>query len=290
MRARRVERLGTLELSQEMLPELPAEKVRALLLGAVRQKGLRRALFGGESNSGPTHPALTLIARVRMLHALEPSRGWPLWSESQLSETMEEWLAPALDGATTLKAVVQTDTAALLEASLPYDQQASLRSDAPLEMLVPSGATVKLEYVRGGDDPLSAAGWDDGVEPVAPLLSRKLQEWFGARETPVVGPSKAPLAVVLQLLSPAGAPVAVTSDLPSFWSGAYKSVRAELRDKYKRHPWPEDPAEAEPTRLTNRGIAKQADATAVGGAAAAAKEESQNGRKKKQRGRKNKGG
>lgn len=116
-----------------------------------------------------------------------------------------------------------------------------------------------------------------------------MQEWFGAAETPVVGPRQNTLPVLLQLLSPAGAPVALTSDLPSFWSGAYKSVRAELREKYKRHPWPEDPTAAEPTRLTNRGIAKQSEGSSVPAGTGAAAGDPKGGRKK-QRGKKNKGG
>ena len=99
-------------------------------------------------------------------------------------------------------------------------------------------------------------------EVVAPVLATKLQEWFGATETPCVGPPTNRMPVLLHLLTPAGRPAAITSDLVSFWAGPYAGVRAELRDKYKRHPWPEDPANAAPTKMTNRALAKQAAAGA----------------------------
>jgi ATP-dependent helicase HrpB len=290
VRARRVERLGTLTLSQEPLPAPTAEAARPLLLEALEERGLRRALFGGDSTGSEHHPALQLIARVHLMRTLEPEGGWPAWDESSLLACASDgWLAPALDAATSLKQLSRVDTALLLEQTLPYELQLRLRKCAPRELQVPSGRSVKLQYVRDGVDPLaSTAPCEAGVEAadqqtpaVAPILAAKLQEFFGASETPTVGPEYNPVPVLLHLLSPAERPVAITSDLPSFWAGSYSQVRSDLRDKYKRHPWPDDPVNAQPTKLTNRAIAKQSASGAVrqrtGGAATEARAEHDRG-------------
>ena len=138
----------------------------------------------------------------------------------------------------------------LLEQSLPYEMQVKLNECAPAVMELPSGGKAKLSYVRDGIDPLDA-GEENEDTAVAPILAAKLQEWFGETVTPSVGPTNNQKPVLLHLLTPAGRPAAITSDLPSFWAGPYAGVRADLRDKYKRHPWPDDPANAAPTRLSN---------------------------------------
>ena len=182
------------------------------------------------------------------------------------AEDVYGWLAPALDGATSLKQLTKADVRMLLEQSLPYEMQVKLNECAPAVMELPSGGKAKLSYVRDGIDPLDA-GEENEDTAVAPILAAKLQEWFGETVTPSVGPTNNQKPVLLHLLTPAGRPAAITSDLPSFWAGPYAGVRADLRDKYKRHPWPDDPANAAPTRLSNRAIAKQA-AAGTGPAAA----------------------
>jgi ATP-dependent helicase HrpB len=299
VRARRVTRVGALEVGSTPLarPTAGSAQMQELLLQALRERGLRRALFGGDGAAARHHPALEVLARVRLMRALDPSHGWPLWTERSLLETAANgWLAPALQVADSLKQLARTDTAALLLRSLPYELQRALDEGAPVSLEAPSGSRVQLLYVRDGDDVLNdgdgggedgggedgrgvadsvaesesvakaggGAGeeWDDkALERLAPVLACKLQEWFGATETPTVGSSRGRrLPVQLQLLSPAGRPLAVTSDLPSFWSNGYLQARAELRDKYKKHPWPEDPASAVPTRLTNNALRAQAAA------------------------------
>ena len=309
VRARRVTRVGALEVGSTPLarPTAGSAQMQELLLQALRERGLRRALFGGDGAAARHHPALEVLARVRLMRALDPNHDWPLWTERSLLETAANgWLSPALQVADSLKQLARTDTAALLLRSLPYELQRALDEGAPVSLEAPSGSRVQLLYVRDGDDVLNngdgggedgggedgggedgggedgrgvadsvaesdsvaevggGAGeeWDDkALERLAPVLACKLQEWFGATETPTVGSSRGRrLPVQLQLLSPAGRPLAVTSDLPSFWSNGYLQARAELRDKYKKHPWPEDPASAVPTRLTNNALRAQAAA------------------------------
>ena len=276
VRARRVVRLGSIEISSLPLsaPLAGSEVTIGLLLTAMRERGLKRALFGGDG--GQTHPALELIARVRLMRALDPSAGWPLWSEEALLTDAENgWLALPLQQATSLKQLAAADTAGMLLATLPYEMQARLDECVPRSLVAPSGSTFQLSYVHDDENPLRreedeardrVAGADDVEDgtppplpaaPRGPVLAAKLQEWFGTCHTPEIGPPGGQLAVVLHLLSPAGRPLAITSDLPSFFAGPYKHVRAEMREKYKKHPWPEDPATAEPTRLTNRAIRQQ---------------------------------
>ena len=309
-----MERLGALVLSSEPLPAPTPDAARPLLLQLLRERGLRRALFGGDA-AGKAHPALELVARVRLLRALAPEAGWPRWDEAGLLAAAEDeggWLSPALQRSTSLKQLAAADLPSLLSQSLPYEMQVRLREEAPPTLEVPSGASVRLSYVRENSNPLAAAGWRGGgggggggggavgwgvaaaaaagevaaeaaaevaaagaaevaeeeeeeeaeaaeeaeVELEVPVLAAKLQEWFGAAETPRVGPRGATVPVLLHLLTPAGRPAAITADLRSFWAGPYSQVRAELRDKYKRHPWPDDPANAAPTKLTNNALTK----------------------------------
>ncbi|RUQ41718.1 ATP-dependent helicase C-terminal domain-containing protein, partial [Micrococcus sp. HSID17227] len=125
----------------------------------------------------------------------------------------------------------------LLRGALPWPEAGRLDELAPECLPVPSGRAVVVDYPAVHED-------------TPPVVAAKLQEFFGARVTPAVADGREP--VVLHLLSPAGRPLAVTADLPSFWAGPYAQVRAENRGRYPKHPWPEDPAAAEPTARTNR--------------------------------------
>ena len=129
MRARRVERLGALVLSSEPLPAPTPDAARPLLLQLLRERGLRRALFGGDA-AGKAHPALELVARVRLLRALAPEAGWPRWDEAGLLAAAEDeggWLSPALQRSTSLKQLAAADLPSLLSQSLPYEMQVRLR-------------------------------------------------------------------------------------------------------------------------------------------------------------------
>jgi ATP-dependent RNA helicase HrpB len=158
---------------------------------------------------------------------------WPDMSESALHARADEWLEPELSRARRRADLGRIEAGQALNRLLPWASGEAGRLDelAPERMTVPSGSRIRIDY----------------SDPERPVLAVKLQEMFGLRQSPVV----AGVPVLVHLLSPAGRPAAVTADLASFWKDGYKGVRAELRGRYPKHPWPEDPATAEPTRHTN---------------------------------------
>jgi len=185
------------------------------------------------------------------MRQLEPTADWPRWSEATLLQEAENgWLAPALQTASGLRQLAKADTATLLLQSLPYEMQRRLADGAPTSLMVPSGGVYPLCYVADGEDVLAEEEEEEEGEeggaaaraedaPAAPpsargpVLACKLQEWFGASETPTVGPSNGKqVPVLLHLLSPAGRPLAITSDLPSFWAGPYLQVQPPIPLKY----------------------------------------------------------
>ncbi|MCK6058169.1 ATP-dependent helicase HrpB, partial [Micrococcus luteus] len=223
---RRVDRLGALVLTETPAPVAPdaaAQAVRA----ALAADGLARF--------DPSGRAERLRRRVHLLHRVLGAP-WP-----DLSDAALPGLDPLVDGlAADLAAgrpLTRLDAEALLRGALPWPEAGRLDELAPERLPVPSGRAVVVDYPAVHED-------------TPPVVAAKLQEFFGARVTPAVADGREP--VVLHLLSPAGRPLAVTADLPSFWAGPYAQVRAENRGRYPKHPWPEDPAAAEPTARTNR--------------------------------------
>jgi ATP-dependent helicase HrpB len=172
--------------------------------------------------------------RVACLRAWCPEINLPDLGDEALVAARQDWLAPLVAGCVRVAGIDAGALAGALHARLDYAQQRALDEHAPTTLAVPSGMRRALQYAP--DAP--------------PVLAVKLQEMFGQRETPAVGGGKVP--VVIHLLSPAGRPLAVTGDLPSFWTNAYPSVRKEMRGRYPKHPWPEDPLEAVPTHRTKR--------------------------------------
>jgi ATP-dependent helicase HrpB len=187
----------------------------------IRAHGAALLPFGGEARQ--------LQGRVRLLAAHFPGEGWPDLSDAALFAAPEPWLAPFLGGVRGERELQRLDIAAALKSLIPPRLLALLEPLAPTHLAVPSGRRVALDY----------------GPPEGPVLAVKLQELFGLGETPAVAGGRAP--VLLHLLSPAGRPVQVTRDLRGFWAGAYPQVRAELRGRYPRHPWPDDPWNAPPT-------------------------------------------
>ncbi|MGC4807227.1 ATP-dependent helicase HrpB [Micromonospora sp. DT233] len=219
--AREVVRLGAIELVARPLPRPD----RALLADALRD-GLRRA---GLTLLTWTPAARALRERMAFCRqALGPE--WPDVGDEALLAGIDDWLGPELAGARRRADLARVDVAGALRRLLPWRQAARLDELAPERLAVPSGSRVRVDY----------------ADPAAPVLAVKLQETFGWADAPRIADGRVP--VLLHLLSPAGRPVAVTADLASFWRTGYPQVRAELRGRYPRHPWPQDPTTAEPTR------------------------------------------
>ncbi|TDC30411.1 ATP-dependent helicase HrpB, partial [Micromonospora sp. 15K316] len=222
--AREVVRLGAIELRERPLTRPDPAAVGAALLTGLRRTGL------GLLEWTPAADALRRrLAFCR--HAL--GEDWPDVADDALLAAAPVWLAPELATARRRADLARVDVAAALRRLLPWAQAARLDEVAPERLTVPSGARIRVDY----------------TDPTAPVLPVKLQETFGWREAPRVGGGRVP--VLLHLLSPAGRPVAVTADLASFWRVGYPQVRAELRGRYPRHPWPEDPTTAVPTGRAN---------------------------------------
>jgi len=224
--ARDEERLGNLVLESRPVSPSPDE--------------LRKALVGGIS-AGPGLAALNWTpdveqfrSRVGFLARIFPDEGWPDLSDGSLAAGMQEWLGPALTGVRSLAGLREIELLPLLKGLLTWQQARRLDEGAPTHIMVPSGSRIRLDYAV--DDP--------------PVLAVKLQELFGLAETPTVAWGKVP--VVLHLLSPARRPVQVTRDLRGFWHTGYPEVKKELKGRYPRHPWPDDPWNAMPTAKTKK--------------------------------------
>lgn len=230
--AREVERLGAVELAARPLRAPDAARVRAAVLDGLRREGPGLLRWSRE--------ALGLRARMAFLHRVLGAP-WPDVSDAALLERAEEWLGPELAAARRRADLERADAGAALSRLLPWATGDAARFGdlAPERIEVPSGSRIRVDY---GED------YEDGVGQ--PVLAVKLQELFGLRRTPRVADGRVP--VLVHLLSPAGRPAAVTADLESFWRDGYHAVRAELRGRYPRHPWPEDPAGAEATGRVNR--------------------------------------
>jgi ATP-dependent helicase HrpB len=225
VRARMVERVGAIVLREIPDPNPDPEAVLAALLGAVRSAGPGMLPW--------TEDATRLRERLAFLHALEPAV-WPDVSDEALLASLEEWLAPRLYGVRRRDELARVDLAEALRDRLTRPQRAALDDLAPTHVTVPSGSRIRVDYAT----------------PDAPVLAVRLQELFGLAETPRVGGGRVPLT--LHLLSPAYRPVQVTRDLGGFWRSSYFDVRRELRGRYPKHEWPEDPLAAQPTARAKR--------------------------------------
>lgn len=220
--AGRVEFIRAVCLSSTAILPGP-EALLPVIIEAVRASGLGLLTRGDAF--------LQLQARMQLVRQAFPGDdGWPDPADAALLKSLENWLAPFIGGVRNAQQLAAVNCAAALLSLLDYRQRQALNELAPTYLTVPSGSRIRLDYC-GGE---------------LPVLAVKLQELFGLAETPTISGGR--VAVLLHLLSPAGRPIQVTRDLKGFWDGSYHQVKKELKGRYPKHPWPDDPWSALPTR------------------------------------------
>lgn len=216
-------RIGAIVLGNRPLPKVKPELVVQLLLKTIQEEG-EFLLDWNES-------ARELIARVQSAAIWHPNQGWPTWSEESLCASAADWLTPYLMGITKNEELKKLNLSQYLLHSLKFEQQQALERIAPTNLKVPSGSEVLIHYQEDGS---------------VPRLSVRLQELFGLLETPKVNEGRVP--ILIELLSPGYKPVQLTQDLKSFWSLGYFEVKKELKQRYPKHSWPDNPIQATATR------------------------------------------
>jgi ATP-dependent helicase HrpB len=213
--ARRRRRLGALVLTDRTEPADPAE-VSAALARAVAADALRPLPW--------TDAVRQFQARVALMRRLEPEAGWANLSDAALAINVQEWLAPRLGGMSRLADLARLDLHAILRGLLPWDLGRRLDAALPVQLAL-HGTRATIDY----------------TQPV-PVASARAQAFYGVTATPALADGRLPLQ--LALLSPAGRPVAITADLAGFWRGGWVDVRRDMRGRYPKHDWPEDPSKA----------------------------------------------
>lgn len=217
------QRVGNLVLASKPLKEISPGKRVQVLCDTIRSKGLKMLSWAEEHT--------TWQARVLSLRSWRPNESWPDVSDEHLLSTLESWLGPYLNLAAKQSDLQRLDLASILAGLLPWDLQPKLDVFAPSKLKVPSGSLIGLTYFNNGRPP---------------VMEVRLQEVFGLLETPAVNEGR--IKVIMHLLSPGYKPVQVTQDLRSFWQNTYPEVRKELRVRYLKHHWPENPWTAEAVR------------------------------------------
>jgi ATP-dependent helicase HrpB len=223
-----VRRLDALLLEDSQRPAADDQRAVAAMLEGVRQLGLDALPWDAESRA--------LQARLEFVRTLQRREltDWPASDDAALTASLEQWLAPWLPGITRREHLARLPLAEALRARLGASQLRALETLAPRELVVPSGSHIRIDYVDAN----------------APCIAVRLQEVFGLMETPRIGGGAVPLT--FKLLSPAQRPLQITSDLSGFWRSSYKEVRKDMRGRYPKHHWPEDPAQALPSRGLKR--------------------------------------
>jgi ATP-dependent helicase HrpB len=225
MTLKRIRRVGAIVLDEKEMGAPDRAAITAALRSEVEATGLAALKWGDRAGA--------LRARLAFVRTLDD--GWPDVSDTALFALREDWLWPLLDGVQALEAIPDGALEQGLRTLIPWDRQRALDTLAPARL----------------ETPLGSAAIDYGAEG-GPRVDIRVQELFGVTTHPTVGAGRTPLT--LALLSPARRPLQMTKDLPGFWAGSWKDVRAEMRGRYPRHPWPEDPSVAPPTnRVKPRG-------------------------------------
>ncbi len=225
LRRRRFRRLGAIRLAEQNMPVEPTlENAQRLAQGAA-SAGVERLPW--------SKAQAQLRDRVAFLRAAGGDE-FPDLSDVALGETASEWLAPFIIGRAAFADIATADLDAALAALLPYELSRRLEAEAPAYFETPAGSNIALDYAA----------------PNGPLLSARVQEFYGLAKHPTLAGGRAP--VTLELLSPAHRPIQTTRDLPGFWAGSWAEVKKEMKGRYPRHPWPDDPANALPTTRAKR--------------------------------------
>jgi ATP-dependent helicase HrpB len=221
LRGRRSRRLGAIALSDQPMPVATNDDTAQKLADGIAGLGMHRLPW--------TKSLQQWRDRVMFLRASEGEE-WPDLSDAALAQTVNAWLAPALAAKTALGEITADELNTAVRALLPWPLQRRLDAEAPTHFAAPTGSQVPIDYEAEG----------------GPKIAIRVQELFGLDRHPAIAGGKAPL--LIELLSPAHRPVQMTRDLPGFWRGSYAAVRAEMRGRYPKHPWPEDPVAAPATR------------------------------------------
>jgi ATP-dependent helicase HrpB len=221
--ARREFRIGQLPVRTQPLPDVPREEIVRVICEAVRKEGPSMLDFSEEVGN--------LQRRVAAVASWHPELELPDLSTDGLLRWAPDWLPPFIGRASTAQELRNIDLSAALWAQLTWAQQQAVDRLAPSHITVPTGSRIRVEYRLGAE---------------APVVRVRLQECFGLADTPRVDDGRRP--VLLELLSPGFKPVQLTSDLRSFWEGTYFEVRKELKRRYPKHAWPDNPLEADPVR------------------------------------------
>lgn len=232
--AREITKLGAITLDEQPVQNIDNADLAIALLGAIKEKGLDALTWSKE--------ALGLRQRVDFLNYSKENNPnaakiigeLPDFSDTWLLEHLETWLLPHLEGVKSFKACHKLNTYPMLLSMLTWDQQQHIDTLAPSRLKVPSGSNIVLNYEN----------------PASPVLAVRLQELFGMLETPLL--INGTVTMTVELLSPAHRPMQVTKDLKSFWENTYEEVKKELRGKYKKHYWPDDPLTAQATSKTKK--------------------------------------
>ncbi|HUC48936.1 MAG TPA: ATP-dependent helicase HrpB [Xanthobacteraceae bacterium] len=221
LRGRRGKRLGAITLAEQPIPVAPGEETASLLAEKIAGIGIDRLPW--------TKATRQWRDRVMFLRA-SGGEEWPDLSDAALAKNASEWLAPLLAGKTSIGEIAPDESAAALQGLLPWALKRRLDAEAPTHFEAPTGTHAPIDYEAEG----------------GPKIAIRVQELFGLDRHPTIAGGRVPL--VIELLSPAHRPVQTTRDLPGFWRGSYAAVRAEMRGRYPKHPWPDDPIAAPATR------------------------------------------
>ncbi|SUX36365.1 ATP-dependent RNA helicase HrpB [Cedecea davisae] len=226
LKAYRRRQIGRLVVKVQLLAKPSEEEMQLAILNGIRERGLDLLEW--------SIPAQQLRLRLACAARWLPEQKWPAVDDESLLATLEEWLLPEMRGVHSLRALKNIDLSRALGNLLDWPMRQRLDSALPTHYTVPTGSQIAIRY--HSDNP--------------PALAVRMQEMFGEAQTPAIAGGRVPL--VLELLSPAQRPLQITRDLTAFWNGAYREVQKEMKGRYPKHVWPDDPANTAPTRRTKK--------------------------------------